>query len=130
MSSDLKKESEDPRIRLAGERTLLAWIRTGLAMMGFGFVIARFGLFLREIAAAENLVPLRSSGPSLWMGIGMVVLGVVVNVMAAWQHFRFLIRLERGEEYRPSRWPLSILVAAVLAVMGMITVVYLVAVGT
>ena len=37
---------EDPRTRLAGERTLLAWVRTGLAKMGCGFVVARFGLFL------------------------------------------------------------------------------------
>ena len=45
---------EDPRVRFAAERTLLAWIRTGLALMGFGFVVARFGLFLREIAAASR----------------------------------------------------------------------------
>lgn len=52
MASEAPEKAEDPRVRLAGERTLLAWIRTGLAMMGFGFVIARFGLFLRETAAA------------------------------------------------------------------------------
>ena len=43
----------DPNVRMAAERTLLAWIRTGLAMMGFGFVVARFGLFLRELAATH-----------------------------------------------------------------------------
>ena len=42
---------EDPRVRFAAERTVLAWMRTGLALMGFGFVVARFGLFLRKIAA-------------------------------------------------------------------------------
>ena len=46
--------SEDPRVRFAIERTLLAWIRTGLALMGFGFVVARFGLFLREIEAVRE----------------------------------------------------------------------------
>jgi putative membrane protein len=39
------------RDHAANERTLLAWIRTGVALMGFGFAIARFGLFLREIVA-------------------------------------------------------------------------------
>ena len=47
----------DARVYFAAERTLLAWVRTGLAMMGFGFVVARFGMFLREIAAVQTVPP-------------------------------------------------------------------------
>lgn len=90
----------DPRVGLAAERTLLAWVRTGLAMMGFGFVVARFGLFLHEIAATRLPPPRPSAGLSVWIGGGLVVLGVVVNVAAAVQHVRLLRRLERGEPYR------------------------------
>jgi putative membrane protein len=47
---------DDPRVRFAGERTLRAWVRTALELMGFGFVVTRFGVFLHELA------PLRPDG--------------------------------------------------------------------
>jgi putative membrane protein len=115
----------DPRVGLAAERTLLAWVRTGLALMGFGFVVARFGLFLREIAAARLAPPEPSPGLSLWIGSGLVVLGVVVNVAAAVQHVRLLRRLERGEPYRPSAWSLGIAVTLLLACLGVVMTAYL-----
>lgn len=59
MSEDKKSLlTEDPRVPLAAERTFLAWIRTGLALMGFGFVVSRFGLFLREFAAVQRVLGL------------------------------------------------------------------------
>jgi putative membrane protein len=124
-----KQGEDDPRVPLAAERTLLAWIRTGVAMMGFGFVVARFGLFLHEIAAAAGRPPEQSAGLSLWIGTALVVLGVVVNVLAAIQHVVFLRRLARGEPYRPSRWSLGVVVAAVLAALGVGMTAYLFAVG-
>ncbi len=117
---------EDPRVRLAGERTLLAWVRTGLAMMGLGFVVARFGLFLTELRTAESLPPQSTVGWSLWIGIVLLVLGIAVNLLAAWQYATFVRRIERGEPYQPFRYPLAIGVASVLAVLGLVMVAYLV----
>ena len=121
---------EDPRVRLAGERTLLAWIRTGLAMMGLGFVVARFGLFLTELRTAEQLPPHRAVGWSLWIGTGLLVLGIAVNLLAAAQYAAFARRLDRGEPYQPSRWPLGIVIACVLAVLGLMMVTYLMLLGS
>ena len=120
---------EDPRTRLAGERTLLAWIRTGLALMGFGFVVARFGLFLREIAAAGNLPRPPHTSFSLWIGTILVLAGVTVSLCAAWEHHRFLQRLEQRLPYRAPKWPLGIIVAIFLAIMGVVMSLYLILLG-
>lgn len=80
----------DPRVYFAAERTLLAWIRTGLALMGFGFVVARFGLFLREVApsvaAAGGDAAVPRGRASLWFGVALVAAGVIVNTLAAIDH--------------------------------------------
>jgi len=64
---------------LAAERTFLAWIRTGLALMGFGFVVARFGVFLHEIQPAAHTRSAHNVGLSLWLGTALIALGVLVN---------------------------------------------------
>jgi putative membrane protein len=117
--------SEDPRVRLAAERTLLAWIRTGLATMGFGFVVARFGLFLHEVAALGRPAPADDPRLSLGIGTTLVVLGVAMNLLAAAEHLRVLGRIEQGLPYRPPRWSLSVVVAVGLAVLGGAIIVYL-----
>src|SRR5271166_2985516 len=96
------QQSADPRVRFAAERTLLAWMRTGLALMGFGFVVARFGLFLREIAAAGHVAAhLQSTGWSLWIGTGLIALGVVVSLLASSEYYRFIRSARRGQAYVP-----------------------------
>jgi putative membrane protein len=117
--------SSSPSDYLAAERTFLAWIRTGLALMGFGFVVARFGLFLREIAMTTHDHPLESTGASLWMGTALLLLGVAVNVAASINHVRLIGRLNRGERAgRPSAF--AIAVALTLALLGLGLAAYLV----
>ena len=120
----------DPRVYLAAERTLLAWVRTGLALMGFGFVVARFGLFLREIAEARGttLPAARTSG-SLWIGVVLVVVGVLVNVLAAADHARTIRAFRRGDTHPSTKSTLAVVLAALLAGLGIAMAVYLVGIG-
>jgi putative membrane protein len=127
--TDDRKSNDDTRTRLAGERTLLAWIRTGVALMGLGFVVARFGLFLSELAAIDAAPHPPRAGFSLWIGTALIVLGVIVSLVAAWEHARFLRQLEEQLAYRPPRRSLSILVAVALAAIGLCMAVYLLLAG-
>lgn len=115
----------DPRIYLAAERTLLAWVRTGLAMMGFGFVVARFGLFLREIADARGAEPVHRIAFSLWIGTGLVLIGVVTTLCAAVGYWRAIDRLDRGEHLKFKKLSLAVVTAVLLAVVGLGMAAYL-----
>ncbi len=110
---------------LALERTFLAWIRTGLALMGFGFVVARFGLFLREMQAAPPTTEAHSSGMSVWFGTTLIVIGVAANLIAAWRHRELVQQLDRGEIPRPGSVAANIIVAVILALVGLAMAIYL-----
>jgi putative membrane protein len=84
----------DPRVFFAAERTLLAWVRTGLGLIGMGFVVAKFGLFLRVVR------PSIAPTDHLWtepVGVGLAVLGALASAQAAWQHRRFCRTLSSNE---------------------------------
>ena len=117
----------DPRVHFAAERTFLAWIRTGLSLMGFGFVVARFGLFLKEISGQQPGV--KSYGFSLWAGSAMVLLGAMMNLAAVARHLEVIHRINRGESIvaRPSL--IAIAVGIVLGLVGLAMVVFLLAVS-
>ncbi len=122
---------EDPRVRFAAERTLLAWMRTGLALMGFGFVVARFGLFLREIAATGHVtVQEQTTGWSLWIGTGLIALGVAVSLLTSSEYVRFLQFARQGRSYTPRTAVLALVVSVILALLGTVMAVYLVLLGT
>jgi putative membrane protein len=115
-------DDHDPRVYFAAERTLLAWVRTGLATIGLGFVVARFGLFLRMLRTGPD-APTHLG--STLIGVGLVVLGSVAMGLAAWQHGQFRRRLPPGELPQPyfTRW--SAAFAAILAIIGFALAAYL-----
>lgn len=117
--------TRDPRVYLAAERTFLAWIRTGLSLMAFGFVIARFGLFLRALQTSRDAAPIEPLALSMPLGVAFVLIGVIVNVFSAWQHVRYIHGLNQDSlpVGRPSR--LATALALVVAVAGLVMAGYL-----
>lgn len=81
---------------LAEERTLLAWIRTGLTLMGFGFVVARFGLFLEEMRVAQGTNLPATHVISRWFGTTLIVAGIFVNLFTIRRHRRVVRELHGG----------------------------------
>src|SRR5690606_19900219 len=100
----------NPQEVLAAERTMLAWIRTGIALMGLGFVVARFGLFLHEFrpVGAASLSAYEDSGP-----IGMLVVGagIAINLWASVRHHRLVARFRAGDSEVKSTGPVVVGVA-------------------
>jgi putative membrane protein len=124
-SSKHSPQDLDARDYLAAERTFLAWIRTGLSLMGFGFVVARFGLFLQQVRMVEPGLQTHSYGLSLWFGTVLIAVGVIVDIFATWNHVRLVHQLNAGQTdfTRPSRG--AIVLASFLALIGIAMAIYL-----
>ncbi len=120
---DRPAESTRAREHLANERTLLAWVRTAIALMGLGFVVARFGLFLREISglggAAVGQEP-AYSGP---IGILLVAAGLVATVVSTVRFFQARRQIEQGR-FVPEAYP-EVVVVVVTLVAGAALIAYL-----
>ena len=109
---------------LANERTFLAWIRTSLAIISLGFVVAKFSVWLRELAAqlAPQMQASRA-GASMPIGVTMMALGGVLAVLAAWRYYVVNRAIENGVVSADRG--LIILVTVMVALLCVVMIVYM-----
>ncbi|HXC51638.1 MAG TPA: DUF202 domain-containing protein [Candidatus Limnocylindrales bacterium] len=118
-------DPDDPRQYMAAERTFLSWMRTGISLMGFGFVVARFGLFLREIAATTQAPLPPRHAFSLEVGVSLIVMGVLLIAASALRLRRYVSSLRSGTFTDTFDIRLPVVAAVLLSLLGAATVVYL-----
>ncbi len=115
-----KVEVDRQREHQANERTFLAWLRTSIALIGFGFAIARFGLFIRQLQATITPHQQVATPPifnSENLGVSLVVFGIIAIALAAWRYNQVFWQIERGD-YRPNRL-LVWLMTGVVMILGL-----------
>jgi putative membrane protein len=113
----------DPRVFFAAERTLLAWSRTSITVMVFGFVVERFGLLVHILLPKGGEIILRNI--SFWVGLIFILFGVTLSVLSTIQYFRVLKTLKK-EEIPEGYWlHLGVVTNIVLALLGLLVTFYL-----
>ena len=106
----------------ANERTFLAWLRTSIALISFGFAIARFGLFLRQLGVAmtRQESPTNPIFNSENLGTSMVIFGIALIALAAWRYSQVFWQIERGD-YQPSRTTVFVMTGIVM-MLGILSI--------
>jgi putative membrane protein len=109
---------------LANERTFLAWVRTSISVIVFGFVVAKFGITLRQFFRFENLDP-HETGISLALGVAFMVVGILMAMLAVWRYQSTRVQIEQAN-FQPAN-KIIYVVGVLTAALGTVLVYYLLA---
>jgi len=121
---DDKKATE----HLANERTFLAWVRTSIAIISLGFVVAKFSVWLSELAARFDPHAQGSgSGASLPVGIAMMAIGAVFVALAARRYHRVTRDIERGAVHADRG--LVTFVTVIVVLLSLVMIVFMILSG-
>ena len=118
-----KNHIERSREHLANERTFLSWIRTSIALMGFGFVIVKFSMFLGELSLILKTTGIPAKGYSPVIGIIMVAVGVIILIPAFIQYKKNEKRI--NHDYYVPASGLSLFITLVILFGGIFIIYYL-----
>ena len=102
------------RTRMAAERNLMAWVRTSLSMIAFGFTLYKFLQVMQE----QSTVPvLRPQAPRN-VGLTLVGIGTFAIIVACVQHWNYVRKLRPDQPYKP--WDLAFIVAILIGLLGVL----------
>jgi putative membrane protein len=120
------KAAVDLRNYLAEERTFLAWIRTGVALMGFGFVVARFGIFGGPADLPQQFSAAQPHKFSPWLGAALIATGTLVNLFSVRRFMRLAAEVDRNQFADRSLSRQGVFMASFLALIGIAMTIYLI----
>jgi putative membrane protein len=120
------KPAVELRDYLAEERTFLGWIRTGIGLMGFGFVVARFGIFLEQIHLPQQFSAAQPYEFSPWFGAALITTGAVVNLFSVRRFMRLAGEVYRNQLADRSLSRQGVFMASFLALVGIAMTIYLI----
>jgi putative membrane protein len=121
MREPIKNKIDRQREHQANERTFLAWLRTSIALIGFGFAIARFSLFLRQLQATlMPQVPPHPVSNSEDLGVVLVLVGILMIGLSAWRYNQVFYQIERAD-YQPNRLFIWVF-AIIMIILGVLSI--------
>ena len=113
------------REHLANERTYLAWIRTSITVVGLGFVIARFGVWLRYLSSSTgHTAPSPHSGYSVPMGALIVIIGALLALLGAWRYRSVRRAIDRQGRAAAGPALVIVTVLVVLFTVGLLFIIF------
>ena len=113
----------------ANERTFLAWARTAIAVMAFGFLMERFDLFLRYTALGQRHLGTHSETFSNWAGFAFIVLGIAMIVLAGWRFVKTAGDIDSGDEIATPGERFDLVLAVLIGLLGVSLALYMSAVN-
>jgi putative membrane protein len=102
----------------AAERTLLAWVRTTMALMGVGIIIVRFGLSAKLEGAGQSTEVDKTADIGMWIGVSVIIFAALFTLLAVVEHVVFINQLKSPKPIQIGTKSLSVCFSVIIGILG------------